>query len=425
MLAPIPANRPYRDGERVEVLIDGKWLNGTFRGHASRSVNNHGFIVNVNGGEQYFEQNRVRRPAALPPAVPAPAPTAPPIPPVGLPAENRRALFPPRRREPSAELVAARAAREETRLAAEAARAAVREARAREPANAPMPPPPPAPEGVAYEIHNAFDDFKLNKFMEIIRREIGVNPPSAGILPLFENPDNILYPIIAYTFKQTGLTQQAKEEKIRQLNVIQRTIESYEGFNRNRHKIIEVLKFVMTQPREFIDAYIQTLLTDCLKAYSTGRTQSCIKGMYERIFFSVRDAVATLCLDQMQGTGAAPLCKPSYIELFECFYEVWPKEGLGGLNEMMQEWYGDGEEVSSLSPENRIESFVDFVRRKINNNARFRQAEVSIRKYANEDLNSMFGGKKRRKRSVKKHNKRSSNKKTNKRIKRSKKAMKK
>ena len=279
--------------------------------------------------------------------------------------------------------------------------------RGRAPAAAPMPPPPPpaaAPEGVAYEIHNAFDNFKFDKFMEIIRREITANPPAPGILPLFENPDNILYPIIAYTFKQTGLTQEAKEEKIRQLNLIQRTIESYEGIAANRQKIIDVLKFVMTQPKEFIDTYIQILLTDCLKAYSTGRQQSCIKGMYERVFFSIRDTIATMCLDQMQGTGPAPLCKPVYIELFECFYEVWPKEGPGGLNEMLGEWYGDGAAVSALSPENRIENFVNFVRAKIEDSARFRQAEASIRKYAREDLNAMFGGKRHRrsKRSIKK-----------------------
>jgi len=283
-----------------------------------------------------------------------------------------------------------------------------RQTRGRAPAAAaPMPPPPPpaaAPEGIAYEIHNAFDNFKFDKFMEIIRREITANPPAPGILPLFENVEHPLYPIIAYTFKQTGLTQQEKEDKISKLNLIQRTIESYNGFAANRPKIIDVLKFVMTQPREFIDAYIQTLLTDCLKAYSTGRQESCIKGMYERVFYSVRDTIATMCLDQMQGTGPAPLCKPVYIELFECFYEVWPKEGPGGLNEMMQEWYGDGAAVSALSPENRIENFVNFVRAKIEDSARFRQAEASIRKYAREDLNAMFGGKRHRrsKRSIKK-----------------------
>jgi len=183
---------------------------------------------------------------------------------------------------------------------------------------------------------------------------------------------------------------------------IQSTIISYPGYETNRQNVIDVIKFVVTQPEEFITAYIQTLITDCMRAYSTGRATSCVKGMYERVFFSVRDTVATVCLDQMQGTGPAPLCKPVYIELFECFYEVWPKEGPGGLNEMLGEWYGDGEAVTALSPEERIESFVNFVRDKINNEARFRQAEKSIRDYARSDLNAMFGGRRRKKRSVKK-----------------------
>lgn len=42
--------------------------------------------------------------------------------------------------------------------------------------------------------------------------------------------------------------------------------------------------------------------------------------------------------------------------------------------------YGDGEAVGAMSPEARIESFVEFVRRKINNQARFKQAEVSIKR---------------------------------------------
>lgn len=330
-----------------------------------------------------------------------------PLPPIGLPAENRRALFPVRRRgEPSPELVAARAAREETRLAAEAARARVREARAaREPAA--------AQQGVAYEIHNAFDNFKLNKFMQIIRREITANPPSAGILPLFENPDHPLYSIIAYTFKQTGLTEEAKEEKISKLNLIQRTIQNYERFTENKENIKDVLKFVMTQNREVIDTYITTLITDCMKAYSTGRTASCVKGMFERIFYSVRDTLFTMCLDEIQGTGTSPLCKPVYHELLKLFYTM-DKEGPGGLNELFREWYGNDirderareeriEALSALSLEERRNSFIQFVREKLNNEVYFKLVEKSIIDYANNDLNAMFGGKRRRnKRSVKK-----------------------
>ena len=304
-------------------------------------------------------------------------------PPVGLPAENRRALFPPRR--------AAQAAQPQAAQTAVAATV-----------------------GVAFEIHDAFDNFKMAKFMDIIRREITNNPPPENMSIYFQNPRRPLTALFEYI---------ENREQITQLMTIQSTIISYPGYDTNRQNVIDVIKFVVTQPEEFITAYIQTLITDCMRAYSTGRTQSCVKGMYERVFFSIRDTVATVCLDQMQGTGPAPLCKPVYIELFECFYETWPKEGPGGLNEMTSEWYGDGERVSALSPENRIEDFVNFVRGKIEDPARFRQAEASIRKYAREDLQNMglFGGKRRNKRSVKRKYKKQTNKRT---INRNKKTMK-
>ncbi len=272
--------------------------------------------------------------------------------------------------------------------------------------------------GVAFEIHDAFDNFKMAKFMDIIRREITNNPPPANMSIYFQSRIRPLTALFEYI---------ENREQITQLMTIQSTIISYPGYDTNRENVIDVIKFVVTQPEEFITAYIQTLITDCMRAYSTGRATSCVKGMYERVFFSIRDTVATVCLDQMQGTGPAPLCKPVYIELFECFYETWPKEGPGGLNEMTQEWYGDGERVTALSPENRQEDFVNFVRGKIEDPARFRQAEASIRKYAREDLQNMglFGGKRRNKRSVKRSVKKR-NKRTNKRTsKRNKKTMKK
>jgi surface protein len=253
------------------------------------------------------------------------------------------------------------------------------------------PPPPPAeePGGVAFEIHNAFDRFKLNEFIDLIKSKSN-----------FMNRDRPLQPLIDNINANPANSAEVKRDLTAKINRIFTTLREYGGYNTNIDKITFCIQYVLMQPQEFIDAYIQTLITDCLKAYSSGRQESCVKGVYERIFYSFRDTIATICLDQMQGTGASPLCKPEYITLFEFFYETWPKEGPGGLNEYMQEWYGDGEAVSALSPENRIESFVDFVRNKINNAARFRQAEASIRRYANEDLNAMFGG--RRKKRVRK-----------------------
>lgn len=275
--------------------------------------------------------------------------------------------------------------------------------RAQAPAAARPPPPPQEPGGVAYEIHNAFDRFKLNEFIDLIKSKSNFMNRDR---PNFMNRDRPLQPLIDNINANPANSEEVKRDLTAKINRIFTTLREYGGYNANIDKITFCIQYVLMQPQEFIDAYIQTFISDCLKAYSSGRQESCIKGMYERIFYSFRDTIATICLDQMQGTGASPLCKPEYITLFEYFYETetWPKEGPGGLNEYTQEWYGDVERVSALSPENRIEDFVNFVRSKINNAARFKQAEASIRKYANEDLQNMslFGGKRRSKRSVKK-----------------------
>jgi hypothetical protein len=390
VVAPIPANRPYRDGERVEAEINGNWVNGTFRGHASRRFDDHGFMINVNGREQYFEPMRVRRPGGQPIIdSDSDSSDSDSSDSESESSEEEEAPAPP---------VAARRGQRET-LRQRMQRAPPAQARVVRP----PPPPPNGPGGVAHEIHNAFDNFKINKFMEIINTSIGSNNN-------FKNRESPLKPLIDNIKTNANLSASKKRELTQKITRIFDTIRQYGDYNRKLGNITACIQYVLMQPQEFIDTYIDIFITDCLKAYSTGRQESCIKGMYERIYYSFRDTVAAMCLDQMQGIGEAPLCKPVYIELFECFYETWPKEGPGGLNEMLQEWYGDGKAVSALSPENRIESFVDFVRNKINNEMRFKLAEISIRDYAGSDLNAMFGGRRRKRSNNKKTVKRRKNK---------------
>ncbi len=78
------------------------------------------------------------------------------------------------------------------------------------------------------------------------------------------------------------------------------------------------------------------------------------------------------------------------------------KEGYGGLNELFGEWYGDGVAVTALSPEDRKNSFIEFVRSKLDNEVYFKLVEKSIIDYANNDLNALFGGNRRNKRSINK-----------------------
>jgi hypothetical protein len=247
----------------------------------------------------------------------------------------------------------------------------------------PRPPAPPqlGPGGLAFEIHNAFDSFKLENFMNIVRTGN------------HRNNDSPLQPLIDNINANPNISAVEKADLTVKIERIFATLRQYSNYEINKDKIIDCIQYVLMQPQEFINIYIKTFITDCLKAYTRGNTQSCIKGMYERVFFSFRDTVSTLCLDQIQGTGAAPLCKPEYIEIFNCFYEDLSTES---LNDYAQRWFREkGEAVENFSPEARIEDFIDFIRRELNNNARFMQTERSVIRYAAENINVLFGGKRK------------------------------
>jgi hypothetical protein len=204
----------------------------------------------------------------------------------------------------------------------------------------------------------------------------------------------------------TSYTPEKKADIIEKINRIFTQIQGYSNYNENIDNITNCIQYVLMQSPDFIDAYINTFVVDCFKAYKTGDPESCVKGMYERVYLAFRDTVSTLCLDQIQGISAASLCKPDYIEIYDCFYETIPQSL---LNDFSKEWYeerGGDEALGSLSPEARIEDFVEFVRMRMNDAARFAKAEASIRRYANKEINVLFGGRRRnKKRSVRKNRK--------------------
>ena len=273
----------------------------------------------------------------------------------------------------------------------------------------PQPRAAAQPAGVAFEVHTEFDEFKAkkwDKFMEIINRTTGTNAN-------FRNRERPLQPLIDYVNANTSYTPEKKADIIEKINRIFTQIQGYSKYNANIDNITNCIQYVLMQPPDFIDAYINTFVVDCFKAYTRGSPESCVKGMYERIYLSFRDTVSTLCLDQIQGVSAgSPLCKPEYIEIYDCFYDTIPQSL---LNDYSKEWYterGD-EELEKLTSEARIEDFVGFVRGRMNDAVRFSKAEASIRRYANKEINILFGGKRRRKTNKKRSN--SKKRKTNKR----------
>ncbi len=252
--------------------------------------------------------------------------------------------------------------------------------------NAPPLMPPPPPVGVAYEIHHEFKDFKIIDFMEFINTKIGSQTN-------FINKTRPLQPLIDYINANSNID---KLDLIDKINTIYDKLKLYGGYESNKSKITKCVQYILMQPQQVIDTYIQTLITDCLKAYSTGPSESCIKGMYERIFYSFRDTMATICLDQIQGNNASPLCKPEYLELYG-FFSLSNAE----LNRLLKDWYNENAATDFPDSESKKESFLNYVKTQINEE-RFKLLKSSIEEYADEVLPNMLGGKKRDKRSVKK-----------------------
>jgi hypothetical protein len=380
------------DGQEVEVNFRGRWRPAT--------VQSRLYVISLNNGGdardlRVVEPNAIRGTAMTQAQAVLAEAQAPPVAPANpldrpLTAEERIDFTAAFNRMPEAVRPQLLASLEVGTVGAarNAIEAVLRIGRPAAAAQAPIVPA----QGVAFEIHNAFANIKFDKLMEILRAGIG----SARN---FKDREFPLMPLVRNIENNNNLTPEKKRELSGKIERIFETLSQYQNYRASIPYIMDAIQYILMQPQEVIDAYIDTFITDCLKAYSTGRGESCVKGMYERVFMSFRDTMSTICLDQIQGTGAAPLCKPEYVEIFKCFYEDIPADE---LNNLSKDWYGERSEAAeSMSPENRIEDFVSFVRTRLNNPDRFRVAEGSIRRYADRNINVLFGGRRRKKRVIK------------------------
>jgi len=264
----------------------------------------------------------------------------------------------------------------------------------------PARPPQAAPlrQGLAWEVHNAFADLDLPKFMTIIRRE---NNGASE----FKNTENILRPLFQYiSSSDTNLSSEQKTRYKTNFRKPGGIIENVEQFISDHPEVItdtqEVIQFVLSQDPSYKDLYIETFENECMGGYSTGDRQSCTKGMFERIYMANKGTIEGLCFEELQSgnTNSAASasyyssCKPVYLELYSAFT---PGADID-INDIFQKWYNEfsydavpEEEniLKNLSVEARKEHYRDFVRQdeaiseRIWNNRDFqRKLEESIQK---------------------------------------------
>jgi len=233
----------------------------------------------------------------------------------------------------------------------------------------PAPQPLALPAGPAFEVHNAFADLNLPKFMTVVRRE---NNDASN----FKDPSNVLEPVVSYiNSSDTSLSQEQKTRYTRNIrDSIRQNVNPYiTDHPQVKEDTLEVIQFVLYQYPKYKDLYIETFENECMGGYSSGNRQSCTKGMFERIYMANKGTIEGLCFEELQGTSAAASstaassCKPIYLELYSAFT---PGADID-INDIFQNWYNQfsydavpEEEniLKNLSVEARKQHYRDFVR---------------------------------------------------------------
>ncbi len=240
---------------------------------------------------------------------------------------------------------------------------------------------PAQPQGLAWEVHNAFDDLDLPKFMTVIRRE---NNGASN----FKDTNNVLEPVISYiNSSDTSLTQEQKTRYTtnfrKHRGIIENVNEYIRGHPEVKTNTLEVIQFVLSQEPNYKDLYIETFENECMGGYSTGNRQSCTKGMFERIYMANKGTIEGLCFEELQGgTAAATSCKPVYLELYSAFT---PGADID-INNIFQKWYNQFSYDAIPEGENPLRTFsVDERKRHFRNFVRQDEA-ITPRIWANTEF---------------------------------------
>ncbi len=179
-----------------------------------------------------------------------------------------------------------------------------------QPVNIPIPPPQPTEEGIAHQVHIAFSVINFNDFFNLINNGKLDNYSSSqnfnqymknelkNILNNYNEPDKN-----SLEYKFNRLT-----EKINQISY------KYTDFNMNPNPpgidaFYTIMNFVKKQDKHYQDNYIKFFINDSYSAYDSGDTTSCVKGIKERIIFSV-------------GQAGYDIDNPLYKELSEALFPI-------------------------------------------------------------------------------------------------------
>ena len=202
--------------------------------------------------------------------------------------------------------------------------------------------PQQQPEGVAYEIHNAFYKFKLIK-NEYIR--------------LINQPDKQYGNI--YSYIQEFFTYHINTlfpndiEKINQFDTVFDKINNRIDQN-DKELIGKSIDFVFAQDDNFKTQYLISFLNDSCNAYSGAvDNTSCVKGIIERLVLSVKSALEVLCAGDETCGGNETYSKLNVLFKFD-------------IDEEASKWFENADKDTEMptDTDGRRTNFMNYLRDK-------------------------------------------------------------
>ena len=223
-------------------------------------------------------------------------------------------------------------------------------------------------QGVAFEIHNAFNRLDVKKLVDFIN---STSPPPISDFDLEHFMDSLK---TFLTGQVESLLSENRDVYIERLNAILDQMSCID-FNYEMSSIemtrkeflLHVISFAKNQDTDFYKNYLKIFIDDSYEAYGRdGNSLSCPKGVMERMVLSLYFASVIICPEKVEE------CATPYKELIEI---VGPAVGVHiDFGELQKEWYKN---VASSVPEaEREHNYINFMTRKMNDANAYSQQNI-------------------------------------------------
>lgn len=240
-------------------------------------------------------------------------------------------------------------------------------------------------EGVAFHVHNVFDNLKENmeEIMTTLGGRINIYLLQVNRQDIMVGIDNFFYRLLL-KFYGSPLNDegQAKFDQIRQIEYKLELAGNEYLTVETTNDIFTWIQFVLRQPDSFQQHYLECFIRDTFDAFDgfdEGVNISCPKGIYERFLLAIGDACVLYCTQykkknnkkkretrrKQQKGGNKSLfhtCdNPIYRKLIRLF-----KKEVPDMNDFIKEWSAifDCDRGQALTPLQLKQDFIEFIDRK-------------------------------------------------------------